>query len=1068
MALISLTLLGGLQARLSGSAMTLPTKKAQALLAYLALRPGQAHPRDKLAALLWGDTGEEQARHNLRQTLFALREALPKAKRQSLLIVGETVALNRNAVNVDVATFERRVAEGSPEALEQAVALYQGDLLEGLAPMAAPFEEWLLAERERLRELALECLAKLTAHQSKAGAVERAIQTCVRLVALDPLQEAAHRTLMRLYARQGRRGTALRQYQVCVGVLQRELGVEPEAETKQLYQEILQGRTHHAPEMNAQPVRKTRRRRRADSEARPDPFAFDTPLIGREPELGRLRRALEEAWQGRGYLLVVAGEAGIGKSRLVGEIAADALQKGGRVLLGHSYQAEQILPFGPWVDALRTGQVVQHREGLKDLPYVWRAELARLFPELGESGFSFAATPEDYLRLFEAMFHLVQSLVSRQTLLLILEDLHWADEMSLRLLSFLRRRIQSLPVLVVGTVREEELAGTPFLRQLLQELSHEPRFASLTLAPFSQSDTVTLVQALARAGFEESQVARLGDQIWAVSKGNPFVIVETMQALQQGTTPQGFAVLPLPQRVREVIAVRLERLNEKSQHLVAVAAVIGREFDFALLEQAAGLGEREAAEGVEELVRRRVLHGVGERFDFTHERIREVAYGQLLPPRRKLLHALVAKALEELYGENLEPYILALGIHCREAEVWGKAFVYFRRAGATAVRRSAYREAVSCFEEALVVLQHLPQSRDTIEQAIDLRFALRNSLIPLGEHDRLLSHLCEAENLGKALDDHHRLGWVFAYMTEYFWLVGDHDRAIESGQRALAIVETSKDVAAQIVANFYLGVVHHVLGNNRRAIDFLGRAAAFEGTTGREYFGMHGIPSILSQSWLIMCLAELGKFAEGILQGEETLRIAEVADHPFSLAVTHEGLGFVYVRKGDFDKAIPLLERGLRICETCYIPLLSSLLAGELGYAFALSGRAAEALPLLERAVGQMASRRLTARHSLFVAWLSEAYLLAGRIDEATKLAEHALELSHNRKQRGYEGWALRLLGEIALHQNPPDVEKAQAHYRAAIALAEELEMQPLLAQCHLGLGKLYRRMADSNKTVEQ
>lgn len=1068
MAHLSLILLGGFQARLpSGGMLTLPKKKAQALLAYLALRPGQAHPRDKLATLLWGDTGEEQARHSLRQTLFALRQALPMTTPPCLLVTDETIALNPASVDVDVATFTRLVAEGTPRALEQAVALYQGDLLEGLGVKEEAFEEWLMTERERLRELALEALAKLLAHQTKAESAEAAIQTAVQLLALDPLQEAAHRALMRLYIRQRRRGAALRQYQVCVRVLQRELGVEPEEETKQLYQEILQQGPSRPLATEVASVGQVSRPRRRHIRSRLDAVTPETPLVGRKLEIDQLRRALDEAWRGRGQIVAILGEAGIGKSRMTEEIAAEGLQRGGRVLIGRSYETEQILPFGPWVDALRTGEVISEIEGPKGLPSVWQAELARLFPELGEPGLLLPAAPEDYLRLFEAMAQLVELLASRQPLLMILDDLHWADEMSVRLLSFLGRRVQGWPVLVAGTAREEELAGVPMLRQLLQELHREPRFVAVALSPLSHSETLALVQTLARAGSEESQVAFLGEQVWAVSEGNPFMVVETMRALQEGTTPEGASRLPLPERVREVIAGRLERLSERSQHLVAVAAVVGREFDFALLERAAGLGEREAAEGVEELVRRRVLTGVGERFDFTHDRIREVAYGQLLLPRRKLLHGLVAKAMEELYAENLEPHYLALGVHYREGEAWGKALAYFRQAGVKAVTRSAYREAVACFEEALAALKPLPETRDTIEQAIDLRFDLRNSLIPLGEHERILARLREAETLAVALDDHHRLGWVFAYMTEYFWLVGNHDRAIECGQRALAIAE-ARDFAPQIVANFYLGVVYHVLGDHRRAIDFLGRnMAVLEGGLIRERFGMHGIPSVLSQSWLVMCLAELGEFAEGIARGEEAVRIAEVVDHPFSLVVTLEGVGFLHLRKGDLHEAIPGLERGLETCQTWHIPLLSPLLAAELGYAYALSGRLAEALPPLEQAVEQAASIRMIARHSLFVTWLSEAYLLAGRIDQATEFARRALGLSRDRKQRGYQAWTLRLLGEITSHQDPPDVEKAEEHYREALALAEELGMRPLLAHCHLGLGRLYGRAGDRAKARE-
>ena len=225
---LRVTLLGGFDARLaSGAPVSLPTRKAQALLAYLGVRPGQSHPRDKLAALLWGEKSDEQARGGLRHALVALRRALAGAHPPPLRIEGQTLALDSVGVEVDVVTFEGRVAEGTAQALEQAAEVYRGDLLQGFSVNEPLFEEWLVAERERLREIALAALARLLAHQSKAAGTERAIQTAVRLLGLDPLQEAVHRTLMRLYAHQGRRGAALKQYQVCVGVLQRELGQSP-------------------------------------------------------------------------------------------------------------------------------------------------------------------------------------------------------------------------------------------------------------------------------------------------------------------------------------------------------------------------------------------------------------------------------------------------------------------------------------------------------------------------------------------------------------------------------------------------------------------------------------------------------------------------------------------------------------------------------------------------------------------------------------------------------------------------------------------------------------------------
>jgi DNA-binding SARP family transcriptional activator len=233
---LTLTLLGDFQARLGlGPPLRLKRRKTEALLAYCALPPGQGHSRDKLAALLWGDRSPPRARSRLRETLFVLRRALATADPPCLEPGSETLALAADAVDVDAVAFERLVREGSAEALARAVELYRGDLLEGLAFRGALFEDWLLAERERFRELALEALAGLLAFKRAAGAADAALQTGLRLIALDPLQEPVHRTLMRLYAQLGRRGSALHQYQVCVSVLQRELGVEPEEETKHLY-----------------------------------------------------------------------------------------------------------------------------------------------------------------------------------------------------------------------------------------------------------------------------------------------------------------------------------------------------------------------------------------------------------------------------------------------------------------------------------------------------------------------------------------------------------------------------------------------------------------------------------------------------------------------------------------------------------------------------------------------------------------------------------------------------------------------------------------------------------------
>jgi len=228
---------------------------------------------------------------------------------------------------------------------------------------------------------------------------------------------------------------------------------------------------------------------------------------------------------------------------------------------------------------------------------------------------------------------------------------------------------------------------------------------------------------------------------------------------------------------------------------------------------------------------------------------------------------------------------------------------------------------------------------------------------------------------------------------------------------------------------------------------------------------MPALPSVISRAWSVRCLAELGEFAEAIVPAEEAVRMAEAVDHPFSLIDAYFLAGSLYGHKGEFPKAIPLLERSLGMCQAWHILLLFPRIASALGYAYALAGRVAEALPLLEQAVERGASMRLEADQSIRVACLGEGYLLAGRPENAIQSARRALDLSRNHKERGNEAWALRLLGEIASHPDPPDVETAEAHYRQAMALASELGMRPLLAHCHLGLGTLYSKIGRREQT---
>ena len=1054
MARLSLRLLGDFEARLgSGPPLRLRARKTQALLAYLASPPGQTHSRDKLAALLWGERSQQQARSRLRGSLFVLRRALASADPPCLVLGSEGVALNADAVDVDAAAFTRLV-QGDRGALARAVELYRGDLLEGLAFRGALFEDWLMAERARLRELAVDALAKILAQQRATGPAETALQTALRLLALDPLQEPVHRTLMRLYSEVGRRGAALRQYQFCVSVLQRELGVEPEAATRQLYQETLRRRP--ALETTTEPITEGDSLPYPALRRRPLALATDIPLIGRDEEMGRLRALLADTASGHGRVVTLVGEAGVGKTRLVAELSATVPEVSGRVLIGRGYESEQILPFGPWVDVLAAGRELVNETLLKTLPRALRQELGRLLPEFGPRDAESTA-PTDYLKLFEAVEVLLGHLADRQPTVLILEDLHWADEMSLRLLAHLGHRLQDRPILLVATARQDELPEDPARRRCLEALEREPRAIRLILAPLSHAETLTLVQTLAPAGTTSAALTDLSEQIWKTSEGNPFVVVETMRALRQKQTGSAVADIHLPSAVRDAITRRLDQLTNDAKLLAAVGAVIGRDFDFRLLPRAAGLPETRAAEAFEELIRRQIFHAEGDRFGFTHDRVRDVAYSRLLAPRRRLLHREVAESLEAFYARNLGLHYLALGRHYREGEVWDKAVDFFRQAGNWAAARSASREAVACFEQALGALEHFRESPDRTRLAIDLRLDLQAGYLLLGELNPMLASLREAESLAQALSDGRRLARVWAHMVSCFWWMGDLESAVDRGRRALATATDLGDPGLEILARARLAMAYLYLGSYQQAIE-VGRPCteALSGNLARDRFGMAALPAVMVRGYLAVSLASLGDFIAASAVSEEALEIATTAHHPYSVALARFQAGRWHALQGNFSEAIPALELSLEACrrEGFYV---FSTVAAFLGGAYASVGRLSEGIALLQESVQRETVIEFTVHRPANLAFLAEAYLVAGRPEEALQTAYRALDLSRECKQQGFEAHALYILGEIQASQ-AADKARAEEFYRQALALAEPRGMRPLIAHCHLGLGKLYHR----------
>jgi class 3 adenylate cyclase/tetratricopeptide (TPR) repeat protein len=744
-----------------------------------------------------------------------------------------------------------------------------------------------------------------------------------------------------------------------------------------------------------------------------------TRFVGRGQDLDHLRQSLDKARGGQGQVVAVVGEPGVGKSRLVWEFIHSHRTQDWLVLESSSVSYGKASAYLPVIDLCKGYFRIEARDDARSIREKVTGKLLTLEESLRAmvpAFLSLLEVPSDDAawdaldsgqrrrRTVEGLRRMLLRESQIQPLCLVFEDLHWVDAETQGLLDALVEGLPTARILLLVNYRPEYGHGW----------GSKTYYSQLRLDPLPPESAEELLRTLLG---EDEDLEPLERLLVSRTEGVPFFLEESVRTLvetgalvgERGRYRLGrpFDTIQVPATVQAILAARIDRLPPEDKALLQTAAVIGKDVPFALLQA--------ISETPEETLR----HGLGR-----------------------------LQAAEFLYETALFPELEYTFKHALTQEVAYGGLLQERR-------RDLHARIVRAFESLYPGRAGEQTSWLTLHafrgEVWDRAVAyLRGSDLP--SLDGYLSGFTGDDNPGAA------------------WWMGDHEHAVRAAQRELGALSTvAWNFPLRIATNLRLGQAHHSLGQYSRAMESLRKNLEFlGGDLLHERCSMDGLPSVFSRVWLALCLAERGEFDEGLALGEEALRIAETGDPGYSFVVGCAGLGDVCVAKGDFDRAISVLERGLSREPGEPSTRAWPFVASALGAAYAHAGRLVEALPLLEEAVERAAAMKLKANQSLRLARLAEAHVRAGRPESAFPLAAQALDLAQEHRERGHEAHALRLLASIEIEREAPALDRAEEGYRKALALAEQLGMRPLLAHCHLGLGRLGRRRGDPKAAVSE
>ena len=1020
--MLHLSLLGEQAISDGGASLRSHSSRAAALVAFLVTHAGSPQARQRIAGLFWPESTDAQALTNLRRELHHLRQIL-RAEPSLVVTPRDLCWRDTETCLVDLRIFdiERQAAANAAAAGNDAeviargtaaLAQYKGDLLPG------QYDDWLIDARAELDRQCADLCDLLAASQARAGDLAGAVAVARRRIQLQPLEEAGYCTLMTWQSDLGDRAGAVSTYHHCASVLERELGVVPGRATRQAFQRLMaDGASGDAVQPESAP-------------SPPRSGQVAAQLIGRSRELGVLRDAWRTAASGRPGLALVSGGAGVGKSRLVAEISGLARRHGGVVARSQCFGTSARLALAPVADWLRSPAVLGASAGLDP---AWTAEVRRLMPAGGRDarGTDVRAMADAWQRhrFFEG---LAQALIGvGRPLLLVLDNLQWCDLETLAFVTFLLGLAPDTPVLVAATVRDDLGDEDGELAEWTVRMRATGLMTELSVGPLEAAETAQLAEAVSGKPLAEGDAGLLQ----ATTGGFPLFVIEAVR----GSVDTGGTLRPGGD-LMAVLRSRLEQSTAAAQDVACLASAVGADFTLDLLTEASDADADVVVAAVDELWRRRIVRELREGYEFSHDLLREAAYGQVSPPKRWLLHRRVAQALELLHADDADAVSAQLAEQYALGGRPGQAVANYRRAADVAGDMFAHAEAIRLHRQALSVVRGLPPGRDRDRQELDVLAALAAPLnARLGYSSEELQRVLERSvTLAEAQGRRDTLLTALVGLWTAQFVQGRTAESYRTAARALALVDPAAEASGP--AHFAVGGSAVSLGRLAEGLRHLELAAELANGAPALSTGtrpdVHGAAFAAHAHWL------LGHDDDALSTYQGVTRLARAIDQPYNLAVALGYGAITHQLRGDLPAMRETVAELTELCQRYHFAYYRE-------WALILDGwsrPAASGLDLARQGIGNLRAAGAFARMPYWLTLLADLYDRDGQAGAARATLDAALAAGQTHDDRW---WMPEVMRMRAAHDED---EPARERLRAAVAEAAAQGSVALLRRCERDL----------------